>query len=59
MSVEQYAELVGLQPKGKIQDYAVNLRSPANHGFTVAQKGSSNPLVDTGQLINSITYEVE
>lgn len=59
MSVEQYAELVGLQLKGKIQDYAVNLRSPANHKFTVEQKGSSNPLVDTGDMINSITYEVE
>ena len=58
MSVEPFAELVGLQLKGKIQDYAVNLRDPPNHSFTIDQKGSSNPLVDTGQMINGITYEV-
>ena len=59
MSVDQYAELVGLQLKGKIQNYAVELRSPPNHRFTVDQKRSSNPLVDTGQMINGISYEVE
>lgn len=32
---------------------------PANSPRTIAAKGSSKPLVDTGQLRNSITYAVE
>jgi phage gpG-like protein len=32
--------------------------SPPLHPATVARKGSSRPLVDTGQLINSITWKV-
>ena len=58
MSVEQYAKTVGLQLASAIKEYAVNLSSPPNHPFTKEQKGSSNPLVDTGNMINGITYEV-
>lgn len=36
----------------------VSLKSPANDPQTIKRKGSSNPLVSTGQLKNSITYEV-
>ena len=59
MSTEQYARMVGLLLSTAIKEYARNLREPANHPFTVQRKGSSNPLVDTGNMINSITYEVE
>lgn len=59
LSVEHYAKLVGLQLASAIKEYAVNLNSPPNHPFTKQQKGSSNPLVDTGDMINGITYEVE
>ena len=30
----------------------------ANSLFTIADKGSANPLVDTGKLRGAITYEV-
>lgn len=59
MSEEQFLETIGILLSSKIKDYARNLRKPANHPFTVEQKGSSNPLVDTGSMIESITYEVE
>uniref|UniRef100_UPI004055FC5C hypothetical protein n=1 Tax=Acetatifactor sp. TaxID=1872090 RepID=UPI004055FC5C len=59
MSVNQFMELIGLILKGKIQDYARDLNSPANHPYTVENKGSSNPLVDTGDMIGAITYRVE
>lgn len=59
LSVEQYGVLVGLQLATAIKEYAVLLRDPPNHPFTKEQKHSSNPLVDTGDMINSITYEVE
>lgn len=58
LSVEQYAKLVGLQLSSAIKKYAVDLKSPPNSEFTIKQKGSSNPLVDTGNMVNSITYEV-
>lgn len=59
MSPHEYAKLIGLQLSTKIKEYARNLSSPPNSSFTVQRKGSSNPLVDTGDMINSITYEVE
>lgn len=41
-----------------IRNYAAELDSPPNHPFTVDKKGSSNPLADTGGMINAISYEV-
>ena len=58
MEPEKYLEMVGLLLSSAIKDYAVSLNTPPNHPYTVAQKGSSNPLVDTGDMIESITYEV-
>ena len=59
MSVERYCEIIGLLLSSKIKDYARDINSPANHPFTAEQKGSNNPLVDTGTMIESITFEVE
>ena len=51
-------EAVGTQLEGDIKEYATALRDPANHPFTVEQKSSSNPLVDTGAMIGAITHRV-
>lgn len=59
MSADTFCEIVGLLLKGKIQDYARDLNSPPNHPYTVEHKGSSNPLVDTGDMIGAIDYKVE
>lgn len=59
MSEQKLFELVGLLLKSKIQDYARDLNSPPNHPYTVERKGSSNPLVDTGDMIGAINYKVE
>ena len=56
MSAEACFKGVGLELSSKIKDYAVELRDPPNHPFTVEQKGSSNPLVDTGDMIGGITW---
>ena len=56
MSVDDMLDVYGHQMATAIKTYMRNLKSPANHSFTKHQKGSSNPLVDTGQLISSITY---
>lgn len=47
---------VGEELSSKIKDYARDLSSPGNHSFTVENKGSSNPLVDTGNMIGGITW---
>lgn len=59
ITVETFFETIGLLLKGKIQDYAIELNSPPNHPYTVDHKGSSNPLVDSGDMIGAITYKVE
>lgn len=58
MSVEACYKGVGLELSSKIRDYAVDLKNPPNHPFTQDQKGSSNPLVDTGDMIGGITWRV-
>lgn len=59
MRPEQLFELVGLLLKSGIQDYARELDSPPLHPYTVERKGSSNPLVDSGDMIGAIDYRVE
>ena len=44
--------------RGELQQTIVDLDTPPNAALTIMLKGSSNPLIDTGQLKNSITYVV-
>lgn len=59
MSVEQYMEMVGLNYVSMVKKYIVELKDPPNHPYTVEQKGSSNPLVASGDLVESISYRVK
>lgn len=60
MSVDDMLDLCGEQLATAIKTYMRDLDNPANHPYTVEQKGSSNPLVGTtGGLIESITWEVD
>lgn len=59
ISADQLCEMVGLQLATKIKAYAAALKTPPDSAMTIAMKGSSNPLVDTGDMIESITYEVK
>lgn len=56
MSPDDLLDLCGQQMATAIKKYARDLSLPANHPYTTEQKGSSNPLVDTGQLIEAITW---
>lgn len=49
---------LGLVISTQIQEYLTSLSSPPNHPATVQNKGSSNPLIDSGQLRESITYKI-
>jgi hypothetical protein len=52
-------EQIGAVVQGSIQARIARGIDPPNAPSTVARKGSSKPLVDTGQLRSSITYVVE
>lgn len=41
-----------------IQNSSVRLQKPGNAPLTIANKGSSNPLVDTGELQRKVTYKI-
>lgn len=56
MTARGCQQAVGMELSSKIKDYARDLSSPENHPFTVDNKGSSNPLVDTGDMIGGISW---
>ncbi len=56
---EQLAGRVGAHVQGKIRDSITALKEPPNAPETVRRKGSSDPLMDTGTLRNSVAWEVE
>lgn len=51
-------ELSGLLAQRDIQNKIRDIKTPALSPVTVERKGSSNPLIDTGQMRQSIRYEV-
>ena len=59
MSIDDMLDLYGEQMATAIKTYARDLMTPANHPYTIDQKGSSNPLVSTGNMIESITWKKE
>lgn len=58
MEVKEGLELIGEFTSAAIKEKIIAIKSPPNTPATIAAKGSSNPLIDTGQLKNSITYKV-
>jgi hypothetical protein len=58
MKAAQALGRLGILASGHIVGRIDDVRTPPNSEQTIAQKGSSNPLVDTGHLKQSITHEV-
>lgn len=58
LPVGQIMEQVGAFAVGAVQQYMTDLQEPPNSPYTIEQKGSSNPLIDTGALRASVTYKV-
>lgn len=58
MSLETALGYVGEEAKSISKEAVTNGISPALKPATIKRKKSSKPLIDTGQLLNSITYEV-
>jgi len=58
MSGRQLLELLGAKIQSDIQQKITSLSSPPNSPLTAANKGSKNPLVDTGGLRQRVTWKV-
>lgn len=50
---------LGITVKGLVQNEIVSGGFAPNHPHTIAQKGSSQPLIDTGHMRQSVNYVVE
>jgi hypothetical protein len=59
MTEEKALDMFGVWAVGRIQARIAQGIPPANADSTVRRKGSSTPLIDTGQLRSSISFEVE
>lgn len=58
LPVSVFFDALGEYIVGLVQEYMTDLKSPPNHPTTIVNKKSSNPLINTGRLRQSITYKV-
>lgn len=58
MDVQTLFNRLGARMVGDVQEKITDLDAPPNAPSTIAKKGSSNPLIDTGGLRMRITYRV-
>lgn len=56
LSVDKYLDDLGSRLSSKIKKYARDLNKPENSNITQNNKGSDNPLKDTGQMIRDIGW---
>jgi hypothetical protein len=59
LTKDQAMEILGVKYVGLIQTRIANGIEPPNAPSTIARKGSSTPLIDTGQLRSAVTYILE
>ena len=50
---------VGVVAVGKAQQYIIELKAPPNAKSTIKAKGSANPLIDTGAMMQSVNFKIE
>lgn len=50
---------VGAEAEGAVRKYITDLDTPPNKPSTIKRKGSSNPLIDTGNLRQSVTSTID
>lgn len=57
-SIEEALEIVGVEATASVKQYMRDLQTPPNARSTVKKKGSSNPLIDTGEMLNSVDFAI-
>jgi hypothetical protein len=55
--VKRRLKLIGQEQVSETQKTITNFKTPANAPSTIQKKGSSHPLIDTGELRSKITYK--
>jgi len=58
-TVEEALSLQLLELQATVQEEITDLREPPNAPFTIKQKKSDNPLIDTGLMRSSVTWELD
>lgn len=58
LPVDTFFDTLGEYVAGQLQTYLTDISTPANHPFTVANKESTNPLIDSGRMRQAITHRV-
>lgn len=59
VGADQAAALLGEHHQNQVQGKITSIQTPPNAAVTIEKKGSTNPLIDTGQMRQSVRYEVE
>lgn len=59
VAISAVARKLGVLAVADIQKEIVSLTSPPNSSLTIALKGSSNPLIDTGEMRQSVTFKLD
>lgn len=57
--LDQILEAIGVVAAGTVKVYMTELKTPPNAASTIRKKGSSNPLIDSGAMRASVTYQVQ
>lgn len=57
-TMDQTLNRVGVVAVASVQRYMTELRTPPNAPSTIKRKGSSNPLIDSGAMRQSVTYKI-
>lgn len=57
-SMDLALKRVGVVAVSKVQLFMTELKTPPNAPSTIKKKGSSNPLIDSGALRQSVTFKV-
>ena len=56
---DDLADKIGAYVSAQVQNGIVQLRDPPNAPVTIERKGSSNPLIDTGKMRQSVTWRAK
>uniref|UniRef100_A0A6M3KX07 Tail protein n=1 Tax=viral metagenome TaxID=1070528 RepID=A0A6M3KX07_9ZZZZ len=59
IATQNMYQALGMRAQADVQNTIVRLVDPPNAPSTIKAKKSDNPLIDTGRLKNSITYEIK
>lgn len=58
-NVQSKLKLIGIEQENETKKTITEMKTPANAKSTIAKKGSSHPLIDTGELRMKISSEVK